>query len=110
MLARYPPGAGATSPGPFSPEGDTAPDIYRKHVARIEELERENRRLAKETADSEKKWQKAEGELADLREADPEEKPKQRPSDGLWESLVRIIYPVISGFANDFLREPRSPP
>lgn len=55
---------------PFSPEGDTAPDIYRKNVARIEELEKENRRLAKESSDSEKRWQKAEGELADLREAD----------------------------------------
>jgi hypothetical protein len=61
---------GALSPGPFSPEGDTAPDIYRKHVARIEELEKENKRLTKESADSEKRWKKAEEELADLREAE----------------------------------------
>ncbi|KAJ3488045.1 hypothetical protein NLG97_g6276 [Lecanicillium saksenae] len=59
-----------TSPGPLSPDGDTAPDIYRKHVARIEELEKENKRLQKESSDSEKRWKKAEDELADLREAD----------------------------------------
>ena len=56
--------------GPLSPDGETAPDIYRKHVARIDELERENRRLTKEAGDADKRWQKAEEELADLREAD----------------------------------------
>ncbi|KAH9900304.1 hypothetical protein F4778DRAFT_771496 [Xylariomycetidae sp. FL2044] len=63
---------GTISPtgNPLSPEGDTAPDIYRKQVARIEDLEKENKRLAKEAGDSEKRWQKAEEELADLREAD----------------------------------------
>ncbi|XXH03419.1 hypothetical protein Hte_009821 [Hypoxylon texense] len=55
---------------PLSPEGETAPEIYRKQVARIEDLEKENKRLAKEAADSEKRTQKAEEELADLREAD----------------------------------------
>ncbi|KAH7325797.1 hypothetical protein B0I35DRAFT_457191 [Stachybotrys elegans] len=63
-------GSAIVPPGPFSPEGDTAPDIYRKHVAKIEELEKENKRLAKESADAEKRWKKAEEELADLREAD----------------------------------------
>ncbi|OAA51140.1 hypothetical protein BBO_01087 [Beauveria brongniartii RCEF 3172] len=58
------------SPGPLSPDGDTAPDIYRKHVARIEELEKENKRLQREYSDSEKRWKKTENELADLREAD----------------------------------------
>jgi len=65
-------GVGGFQPGggPLSPDGETAPDIYRKHVARIEELERENRRLAKDAGDADKRWQKAEEELADLREAD----------------------------------------
>ena len=67
-------GSGPASPGPFSPDGDTAPDIYRKHVARIEELEKENKRLTKDHSDSEKRWKKAEDELADLREADGEKK------------------------------------
>jgi hypothetical protein len=69
---RKPSISGPISPGLFSPEGETAPDIYRKHVARIEELEKENKRLAKEAADAEKRWQKAEEELADLREDDGE--------------------------------------
>ncbi|KAI0134097.1 hypothetical protein BJ170DRAFT_608478 [Xylariales sp. AK1849] len=55
---------------PLSPEAETAADIYRKQVARIEDLEKENKRLAKEATDSEKRWQKAEEELADLRESD----------------------------------------
>ncbi|CAJ2502613.1 Uu.00g100070.m01.CDS01 [Anthostomella pinea] len=55
---------------PLSPEGETAPEIYRKQVARIEDLEKENKRLAKEAGDTEKRWKKAEEELADLREAD----------------------------------------
>lgn len=61
------PGSKAPS---FDPEEDTAPEIYRKQAARIEELERENKRLAKEATEGEKRWKKAEEELEDLREAD----------------------------------------
>jgi hypothetical protein len=61
------------SPGhSFSPDGDTAPDIYRKQAIRIEELEKENKRLAKEASDGEKRWKKAEEELEDIREAEGE--------------------------------------
>ncbi|KAI0008114.1 hypothetical protein F4779DRAFT_467298 [Xylariaceae sp. FL0662B] len=55
---------------PLSPEGETAPEIYRKQVARIDDLEKENKRLAKDATDAERRWQKAEEELSDLREAD----------------------------------------
>ncbi|KAM0382312.1 hypothetical protein ACHAPY_004300 [Fusarium culmorum] len=80
------PSGGAASP--FSPDGETAPDIYRKHVARIEELEKENKRLSKEATDSEKRWQKAENELADIREAEGEESGKTGShDDGLLDSL-----------------------
>lgn len=86
------PGAG----GPFfSPEGETAPDIYRKHVARIEELERENKRLAREATDAEKRWQKAEGQLADLREDDGEGAGKGSDGDGEFEKLVCYSSPFI---------------
>lgn len=80
---------GPASPGPFSPEGDTAPDIYRKNVARIEELEKENKRLAKESTDAEKRWKKAEDELADLREAEGDAAGK---GDDTSEKLVRPLY------------------
>ncbi|KAI0856270.1 hypothetical protein F4860DRAFT_493561 [Xylaria cubensis] len=60
--------------GPLSPtltpEGETAADIYRKQVARIEDLEKENKRLVKEASDAERRYKKAEEELADLQEAD----------------------------------------
>lgn len=56
--------------GPLSPTGDgeTAADIYRKQAARIDELERQNKRLAKDAADAEKRWQKAEDALGDTRD------------------------------------------
>lgn len=60
--------------GPLSPtlgpDGETAADIYRKQVARIEDLEKENKRLAKEASEAERRYKKAEEELADLQEAD----------------------------------------
>ncbi|KAL5604760.1 hypothetical protein BROUX41_001898 [Berkeleyomyces rouxiae] len=48
----------------------TAAEIYRKQAARIEELEKENKRLSKDSADADKRWKKAEEELEDLREAE----------------------------------------
>lgn len=98
------PSGGAASP--FSPDGETAPDIYRKHTARIEELEKENKRLSKEAADSEKRWQKAENELADIREAEGEESGKTgRHDDGLWESLVNDKFAFTLELANLFAEE-----
>lgn len=85
-----------TSPGPFSPDGDTAPDIYRKNVARIEELEKDNKRLQKETDEAEKRWKKAEEELADLREADSSDK---KGSDQT-EKLVRCYAVLENSQAN----------
>jgi hypothetical protein len=82
--------AGTTSPGPFSPEGETAPDIYRKQVARIEELEKENKKMLKDFADSEKRWKKAEDELAELREGDGEASTKSHNNDEV-EKLVRVM-------------------
>lgn len=61
--------SGPLSPS-LSPEGETAADIYRKQVARIEDLEKENKRLAKEASDAERRYKKAEEDLADLQEAD----------------------------------------
>lgn len=85
---------GPLSPGfPFTTpdgEGTSAADIYRKQVARIEDLEKENKRLAKEAADAEKRWQKAEGELDDLRENGGDEKKAGAGADGEIEKLVRV--------------------
>lgn len=78
-------------PGPFSPEGDTAPEIYRKHVARIEELEKENKQLAKEAADSEKRWKKAEEELADIRDSEGDEGSVKRGGGDEVDKLVSLV-------------------
>lgn len=61
--------SGPLSPGPGSPEGATAPEIYRKQVARIEELEKENERLTKDNSEAEERRSKAEEALEELRES-----------------------------------------
>ncbi|KAK8138217.1 myosin heavy chain [Apiospora sp. TS-2023a] len=86
---------GPLSPGfPFtSPDGEvaSAADIYRKQVARIEDLEKENKRLAKEAADAEKRWQKAEGELEDMRESGGDENKAAAGAEGEVEKLQAEI-------------------
>jgi len=63
-------GATPTSPGA---DTDDVPDVYRKQIARIEELERENKRLAREASEHQARWQKNEEELEELRERTAEE-------------------------------------
>jgi hypothetical protein len=52
----------------LSPEGDAVTEIYRKQGQRIEELERENKRLEKDFDDGEVRWRKTEEEVEELRE------------------------------------------
>jgi DNA repair ATPase RecN len=60
----------ALSSGPLSPSaGETAQDIYRKQAQRIEELEKENKKLQSESEDAQRRWKKTEEELEELREA-----------------------------------------
>jgi myosin heavy subunit len=55
--------------GPTSPGGGrVAGDIFREQAQRIEELERENKRLVGEVEDAETRWKKGEEELDELRE------------------------------------------
>ncbi len=53
----------------LTPDGDSVNSIYRKQAARLDELEKENRRLAKEAQENEKRWRKTEDQLEELREA-----------------------------------------
>lgn len=57
---------------PLSPDGSTAPEVFRKQAIRLEELEKENKRLEKEVEVTNSKWKKSEEELDDLREASTE--------------------------------------
>lgn len=80
----------------LSPDGDTVNEIYRKQTARIDELERENRRLAKDIKDGEARLRKTEQELEELRESSGEVaeiKLKARIVDAKsqeFEKLVRL--------------------
>lgn len=62
-------GGTPTSPTPVTPGGSASGDIYRKQAQRIEELEKENKRLLGEVEEKEKRWKKGEEELEELREA-----------------------------------------
>lgn len=85
---------------PLSSEGDAVTEIYRKQASRLDELEKENRRLAKEAGESESRWRKTEEELEELREANGEvAELKSRAGradakDEEAEKLVRVPYPV----------------
>jgi hypothetical protein len=81
---------------PFSPDGDTAPDIYRKQALKIEELEKENKRLAKEATDGERRWKKAEEELEELREAEDDNTSEKDISSGSSAELERLVWLFVS--------------
>lgn len=52
----------------MTPGGGVSSDIYREQAQRIDELEKENKRLAAEAEEGEKRWKKSEEELEELRE------------------------------------------
>jgi len=90
---------GSTSPNfGFSPEGDTAPDIYRKQATKIDELEKENKRLAKEAIDGEKRWKKAEEELEELRDAEDDSTPKKESTlnSASSQEVEKLVCQVLS--------------
>ena len=64
--------------GPISPAADDEfPDIYRKQMARIEELERENKRVIQELEESRARGYRIEEELEELREKAAEQPATQ---------------------------------
>ncbi|KAL3476866.1 hypothetical protein BJX99DRAFT_246544 [Aspergillus californicus] len=54
---------------PLSADGDYVQEVYRKQSTRIEELEKENKRLEKEVEDVGVRFKKTEDQLEELREA-----------------------------------------
>jgi len=57
-----------TSPSAGTPGGGITSEVYREQALKIEELERENKRLASEAEENQTRWQKGEEELEELRE------------------------------------------
>lgn len=77
-------GATPTSPGAMG--DDEFPDIYRKQMARIDELEKENKRLVAEVQEAQARWKKNEEELEEVRERAAD----QQQNDGESEEVVRL--------------------
>ena len=78
----------------LSPDGDSVNSIYRKQAARLDELEKENRRLAKDLQDAEKRWRHAEEELEDLREGSGEVaelKSRAQKADSQMEEYQKLV-------------------
>lgn len=66
------------------------PDIYRKQTLRIEELEKENRRLEKDSQASETRWRRLEEELEELRETVSEVSALRAKSKESNEEISRL--------------------
>lgn len=92
----------STAPG-FGPDSDTASSIYLKQATRIEELEKENKRLAKEASDGEKRYKKAEEELEVIREAEAETATPARKGSGAdeVEKLVSFLIHVCNSVIDE---------
>ena len=79
----------------LSPGGDSVNSIYRKQAARLDELEKENRRLAKDAQEAEKRWRHTEEELEELREASGEVaelKSRAQKADAQIEEFNKLVY------------------
>ena len=86
-------------------EGDSINSIYRKQAARVDELERENRRLAKEAQENEKRWRKTEDQLEELREASGDVaqlKARAEKADAQIEEFNKVVSLAVTSIT--FLR------
>ncbi|KAJ5793297.1 uncharacterized protein N7503_009275 [Penicillium pulvis] len=54
---------------PLTGDGDSVHEVFRKQSMRIEDLERDNKRMENELTDATARWRKTEDQLEDLREA-----------------------------------------
>jgi hypothetical protein len=59
----------ALSLPPLTGDGDSVHEVFRKQSTKIEELEKENKRMEKELLDATTRWRKTEEQVEDLREA-----------------------------------------
>ncbi|KAJ5683423.1 hypothetical protein N7462_006588 [Penicillium macrosclerotiorum] len=54
---------------PLTGDGESVHEVFRKQSTKIEELEKDNKRLEKELSEATTRWRKTEDQLEDLREA-----------------------------------------
>lgn len=86
----YSPSATSNLP-PLAPDEGTIQDIYRKQSVRLEELEKENKRLSKEVSEGEHRWRKSEEELDELREGTVEGEAMKVQAQKLLEAETEVI-------------------
>lgn len=78
---------------PMTPDSSTITDIYRKQAARLEELEKANKRLEKQATDGESRWRKSEEELEELRESNGETtalREKAKKADAAQKEIEKL--------------------
>ena len=76
------------------PDGDSVNSIYRKQAARLDELEKENKRLTSEAQERERQLKRAEEELEEIREGSgdvAELRSKAKRFDAQHEELSAIV-------------------
>ena len=83
----------------LSADGESVNSIYRKQAARLEEMEKDNKRLGKEAQENEHKWRQTEEELEELREASAdvaELKSKAKRVDAQTEEVKKLRSEITS--------------
>ncbi|KAF2748733.1 hypothetical protein M011DRAFT_336160 [Sporormia fimetaria CBS 119925] len=103
------------SPPPMAMGGGVSGDIYREQAHRIEELEKENKRLAGEVEEAERRWQRGEEELEELRAEKGDvavvvEKGKEAEKLTEVESLKRQLSQLQAQKTKDSRRTPATSP
>ncbi|MCJ1390571.1 hypothetical protein MMC18_003431 [Xylographa bjoerkii] len=89
----------------LSPDGDAVTEIYRKQAFRLDELEKENKKLSKEVESTKSRWRKTEEELEELRENSgqiAELKSRAEKGDAKAEEANKLV----SRTLYDFLLKP----
>ena len=79
---------------PLSPGGD-AVEVYRKQAIRLDELEKDNRRLSKELLGAQARWKESEDHLDELREASSEvaeHKSRAEQAIAQSEEILKLVY------------------
>jgi hypothetical protein len=79
---------------PFLSSGEGAQEVFKKQAFRIDELEKENKKLQAESQDAQGRWRKLEEELQELREASSdtvELKSKAEQADKTAQELEKLV-------------------
>ena len=84
---------------PLTGDGESVHEVFRKQSTRIEELERENKRLEKDFSDAITRWRKTEDQLEDLREASVDG-AELREKLKLAEEKVASIELLVCGYSH----------